>query len=171
MRNMKKCSRCGEIKPLSGFSEISRIKSGYSSWCKECNNKHSREFSKTPSGIYTTIKGRVKFRNKFKNYHSLSISREDFIRWYNEQNKNCIYCSISEEELQTLPDQFNNNSKRLTIDCKDSKNGYSKGNIVLACWRCNIIKGDLLSFDEMMYIGQNFIKPKWKALRGSLNNA
>lgn len=162
---MKNCTLCGEIKSLSDFCKHKNSKDGHAHWCRECNRKRSKKFRQTPSGIYTIIKGRVKFRNKSKDYHTLSISRGDFIKWYEAEPKTCHYCGLSEEELQTLPDEFNNNSKRLTIDCKNSKGGYAIDNVVLACWRCNIIKGDLLTFDEMMYIGQNFVKPKWKVLR------
>lgn len=165
MERMKTCTKCGKLKSISGFSKHRLTKDGYAYQCKECNAKRAKAWRATPKGIFTTIKGRVNFRNKFKNYHKLHITQREFIEWYNDQEKNCIYCGMSEQELQTLPDEFNNNSQRLTVDCKDSQKGYSLGNIVLACWRCNIIKGDLLSFDEMVYIGQNFVKPKWEALR------
>ena len=165
----KRCTKCGVIKPLSGFHKHRLSKDGHAYQCKECNKTRSRAWSKTPSGIYSVISGRVNFRNKLKKYHQLHIKKGEFIEWYNAQEKVCVYCGINEEELQTLPDEFNNNSRRLTIDCKSGDLGYALENIVLACWRCNLIKGDLLSYEEMKYIGENFIKPKWEKLRGKAN--
>ncbi len=160
---MKECTGCKVVKSLLEFSKHRGTKDGLCHICRECSRTRSKAFRDTPSGMYTLIKGRVKFINKYKNYHSLNMTREEFVEWYNSQEKNCIYCGLSEENLQNVPDGFNNNSKRLTIDCKDAKRGYSLDNIVLACWRCNILKGNILTFDEMMYVGQNFIKSKWES--------
>jgi hypothetical protein len=40
--------------------------------------------------------------------------------------------------------------------------GYVNGNICLACARCNLIKSNVLSFQEAREIGQRYVKPKWK---------
>jgi len=54
------------------------------------------------------------------------------------------------------------NIHRLTIDRIDNKKGYIKGNICLACARCNLIKSNILSFNETREICQRYVKPKWK---------
>ena len=53
---------------------------------------------------------------------------------------------------------------RLTVDCKENGAGYFLGNIVLSCANCNRMKNNMLTFEEMMYVGQNFVKPKWQAI-------
>ena len=31
----------------------------------------------------------------------------------------------------------------------------------LACFRCNLIKNDFFTYDEMKTIGKELVKPKW----------
>lgn len=35
----KKCSRCGEVKPVTAFDRKSASKDGYNSWCKSCGSR------------------------------------------------------------------------------------------------------------------------------------
>lgn len=42
-KGMYRCTRCGEIKPLVGFSKNSLSTSGYMSKCKECDNELRRQ--------------------------------------------------------------------------------------------------------------------------------
>lgn len=163
---MKNCTKCGELKPLSAFSKHRLTKDGHAYQCKECNRKRTKIYNTTPDGTYTRIKSRVKFRGKTRDYHKLHISRDDFREWYNAQPRVCHYCSISEEQLQFLTDAFNNFSRKLTVDCKDNELGYARGNMVICCRRCNAIKSDILTYEEMLYIGQNFLRPKWIKMMG-----
>ena len=63
-----------------------------------------------------------------------------------------------------MHDYFGVTAIRLTVDCKDNDVGYALDNIVLACANCNRMKNNMLTFEEMMYVGQNFVKPKWQAI-------
>ena len=157
---MKTCTKCGETKPLSEFGKHRGTKDGLNSWCKVCDRKKYREYIKTPSGIYTNIKGRLNYY-KTKN---LNISRKDFIEWYSSVEKRCIYCGIHENDLATLGDSYNDKAHRLTVDCVVNEKGYIAGNLGLACLRCNSIKSDFFSYEEMRQLSQIFIKPKWEAL-------
>lgn len=38
----KKCSRCGEIKPIYDFGLNSKFKDGYSCYCKSCRNEMAK---------------------------------------------------------------------------------------------------------------------------------
>ena len=40
---MKKCSRCGEVKPIEEFHYQNKAKGRRSSWCRDCKNARSRE--------------------------------------------------------------------------------------------------------------------------------
>jgi len=155
---MKKCTKCGETKSLSEFGKHSASKDGINPWCKKCVNASSRKWSKTSAGIYSGITGRTNYYKR-KQVH---IDREDFIEWYDTQQRICVYCDILEKNLYILQEHYGSVKTRLTVDCMDNTLGYSKGNLVLACDKCNQIKNNVLSFDEMKYIGQNFLKPKWQ---------
>ena len=166
--SFKKCTKCGKMLPLTAFGKHRLSKDGHAYRCLECSRKHAREYSETPAGIYGALNaGRRHYQKK-----PVLISKEDFVNWYNTQEKKCAYCDIPEEDFFLLREKYGSRAKRLTVDSKDNSLGYEIGNIVLACERCNFIKSNILSFDEMREIGQRFIKPKWQALkRGELTES
>lgn len=44
----KRCSRCGEVKPLDNFGTNRINKDGKQAWCKECTRLHAQKKRKTP---------------------------------------------------------------------------------------------------------------------------
>jgi len=81
------------------------------------------------------------------------IRQDDFVKWYDIQKKQCIYCGIKENNI--IGETFQGRKAcRLWIDRKDNLKGYVKGNLVLSCPRCNCIKGDFFTFEEMLKIGK-----------------
>ena len=166
---MKQCTNCGETKPLTEFGKHRLSKDGHAYRCKECARKHSKEYRKTPAGIYQLIKGRNTFRRNHPNQFLLpkpvKITQEEFIEWYENEVKVCRYCDLTEDEAKKFITFCSGRFGRLTIDCKDNDLGYVKGNLVLACYKCNITKNDMLTYEEMLYVGHNFIKPKWAKRR------
>lgn len=166
MENMKTCTLCKETKPLSEFGRHRAMKDGRAYWCLECNRKKAKAYRESPAGIYTNIKGLQKFHNR----KPFKITREDFVEWYNKQPKQCVYCDILEEDIHLMADYYRSES-RLTIDCMDNNAGYFIGNIVLACGRCNFLKSNLLSYDEMIHYAHTYIKPKWQSLKTKLGIA
>jgi len=95
----------------------------------------------------------------------VKITREEFIEWYENEPKICVYCGLTEKEAKKYITFCSGRFGRLTIDCKDNDLGYIAGNLVLACYKCNITKNDMLTYEEMLYVGKNFIKPKWDKRR------
>jgi len=166
MQRMKQCTRCGRELPLSEFGKHRLGKNGLNYWCRDCNKERAKIFRSSPSGIYTSLKGQSKFFDK----KPVPISRKDFVEWYNLQSKKCVYCDIPEEHIMIMHDYFGVTAIRLTVDCKDNSLGYFIDNIVLACANCNRMKNNMLTFDEMMYVGQNFVKPKWQAIMSEKAN-
>ena len=164
MESTKQCTRCGRTLPLLAYGKHRHCKDGLNPECKECNNKRSREFGKTPSGAYTLIKGRQKYHksNNPSKYKPVLISRADFIDWYTNESRVCVYCGLKEEELDKIKDQFLKGYRRLTVDCKDNKLGYVAGNLVLCCRRCNTLKIDFFTYEQMLEIGERFVKPHWE---------
>ena len=162
----KTCTRCNRLLPLTEFGKHKLGINGLNYWCKDCNRERYEEWRKTPSGIYSLLKSRAKNRRKYRDYHKVEISRDEFVDWYINESKLCAYCDIPEEDLHLIIDKYGSPYFRLTIDCKDNEAGYMQGNLALACDKCNITKSNLLTFKEMRYIGQHFVKPKWQALKG-----
>lgn len=154
---MKTCTLCKVEKLRFLFSKHKLSKDGFAHWCKECNRKRGKLYRRTPAGIYSTLRGCTRFRNK----KPFNISRDDFIRWYESQPKICGYCDLPEEDLWALQNHYGSRVKRLTVDSMDNFRGYDEDNIILACARCNFIKSDLLSYEEMREFSQKYIKPNW----------
>ena len=130
------------------------------------HNQTTKAYRETPSGIYTLIKGRqtVSHKHRLPAAKPFNLERNEFVAWHSKQPKFCRYCDIPEEYIWLLKEKYGDITERLTIDCKEDSIGYRIDNLVLCCAKCNLVKQNILTFDEMMYIGQNFIKPKWLAL-------
>lgn len=59
----------------------------------------------------------------------------------------CVYCG-SPPARKSRAYLFNG------IDRMNTKMGYSSDNVVPSCYKCNMIKGSILSFDEMRVVGK-----------------
>jgi len=118
-------------------------------------------YKKTPQYIYNFLKENSKRRSQ-----PILLSRQEFVDWYNKQDKKCFYCGVLEKKMpEVVRRSYWKNrklSKRLTIDRMDNKKGYAVDNIVLACPRCNGVKSDFFTVNEMKKIGKEIIQQKWK---------
>lgn len=149
------CTVCKIEKLNICFGKATRKTNGLQSVCKDCQNKYRRspkgkeshaKWSKNPKSIYATIKMSSDKRNI-----DLFMTLEDFTMWYNSQKRICVYCN--REESEVIKDR-NGRFGRLTIDRIDNAKGYTTDNIVLACYRCNDIKSDDISYEKMLEIGR-----------------
>ena len=156
----KRCPRCGETQPLNNFGNSKQTKSGKNGWCLTCCREVSKAYRLTPNGVFNQLKG----RNNFYKRHMFSISNEEFVNWYEDQPKVCHYCGVPEEHMEYVMSYYGSRWLRFTVDCKDNDAGYINGNLVLACDKCNSVKSNILTYDDMLYVGETFIKPKWQAL-------
>lgn len=170
------CRKCGKNKTIDQFYKGSR--GGLRLECKRCTNKArrtyhlrhredeivkgkewrkrnlesdrkaKRKYAHSVAGIYSKIKAKARSRNvPFK------IKKGEFIEWYFSQEQLCVFCGFSHEELLARQERHALQVGRLTIDRKDNRRGYEKGNLALACYRCNSLKGDFLSYGDMLKVG------------------
>lgn len=159
--DVKTCTKCGIEKSLSEFHKSRSTKDGLTYRCKTCKSEYGRKTRRTPRGLYSQIKA----RNKYYADHPFLISIDAFEEWYVNEPKFCYYCGIPEKKLGLWKKIVGGRFNRLTIDCADNDVGYVEGNLVLACDKCNVLKGDILFHNEMREIGQRYIRPKWEALQ------
>ncbi len=155
----KACTKCGVMKPLSEFGYRKTAKDKLAYRCLECGRKASRAYSLTPPAIY----GAIKKRQELKQKKPFTITKEDFLEWFSNQSQECVYCGLKASELSLIDDRIINFSRRLTVDCIDNEKGYVSGNLAISCLRCNYLKNDFLSSDEMHEIGPKYVSPKWDA--------
>ncbi len=162
MERMKNCTHCGELKSISAFSKHCHSPDGHAYQCKECNESRAKIWRLTPAGIYSNLKGRINHREK----RSLLFTPEAFVTWYVSQDKRCVYCRLTEEEfLNAFQSHYKRHLTRLTIDRKNNELDYTLDNIALACHRCNSIKSDWFTYEEMREIAEKYIIPRieeWK---------
>ena len=114
------------------------------------NFRHNRSIS----GIYSNLKFSAKKRNII-----VKISKEEFITWYNSQEKKCYYCDRTIEETKNDVG-LNSSSYRLSIDRKNNRKGYELDNIVLSCNRCNNVKGNFFNSEEMLIIAREILNKR-----------
>ena len=66
---MKKCFKCGEIKPLSDFYKHAKMADGHLNKCKECNKKDvSKNYEKNIENVEYLEKERLRGRIKYAKY-------------------------------------------------------------------------------------------------------
>jgi hypothetical protein len=95
---------------------------------------------------YNGTKRRAKL---LKIIHTISLL--EFREWYKITPKICAYCdrNISERTERM---------RNLSIDRKYNELGYTLENICFACNRCNTVKGNVFTFDQMREIAQKYLK-------------
>jgi hypothetical protein len=124
--------------------------------------KLNQNWRLTAKGAYATLLNRHKSKNR-RGAANFNISYEDFENWYDNENKCCSYCGVSQSDYQKI--SFNlvgvaRKTNVLTIDRIDSNKPYENNNICFACYVCNQSKGYIFDASEFKEIAQEFISPK-----------
>jgi len=100
--------------------------------------------------IYKSLKYNSKKRGM-----DFPLLLDDFVGWYKNKEKKCFYCGVDEETI------FKSGLNRFDIERIDNNLSYQLSNIELACRLCNKTKSNLLTADEMKFIGKEIIIKKW----------
>lgn len=168
---MKYCKSCNKTKPVREFGRDKYSLDGLRFYCKECATKlvkrwvdnfkkrdviryrdcmatTFRRFRRTVRGKYWTLKYNSKKRGM-----PFNINIDDFIKWYQSQPYNCYYCKLQFDGDNRQP----SNPRAPTIDRKDNDREYTLDNIVIACRRCNTIKGNWFTDNEMLEIANKYL--------------
>lgn len=139
---MKICVTCKEDKSLEDFY-FDRTGNRHMSACKKCSSARSSARVRSERKIrysrtwFSTKLYKIKKRAETKGLEfDLTIDfLEDFYLAIA-----CIYCG--------------ENNQNVTIDRKDSNLGYTQSNCAPACFRCNAMKSNVYTYDEMLIIGK-----------------
>lgn len=141
MKKTKKCSKCGEIKPLTEFCKQKENKDGFRGSCKVCCNKYKREYYKKNPGKIKKInekwaknnpekvkeyeKYKRKYIKKYRKNNSEKVkkSKEKWIK--NNPDKVKKYRKKRYKRLSKIPSYKINNaiSKGIRKSLKGNKNG------------------------------------------------
>lgn len=114
---MKKCIRCGEVKPFEDYFKCSRIKDGYMGYCRVCHNKNNK-------GVKQVLYSEVVAGNTYKNtlgeeFTVASISGKTAYIYFNE----LLHGSISIDKVRVGKVFANSNTGNI-------RNKVSKGQVI-----------------------------------------
>jgi hypothetical protein len=149
----KFCTKCNIMKPLDQYYPWGRGRVGVRAQCKRCIDTQNKIYNKqyyehTIKRVYITLRSNSKKGNR-----TFSLTFEDFEIWFINQEQKCHYCNRTLEQSKE-DNKFINKFTRLSVDRKDNIKGYDLKNMVLACYRCNSIKSDFFTYEEMLEIGK-----------------
>lgn len=156
------CVQCGITKPISEFHKDTMNRTGHHWDCKVCANESAKKrytqgdsmrlsrlrYGRTDMARYTRLKSNAKRCGT-----EFLLDKLEFLVWFQNKEKVCYYCGVS---LNTN----GNREAQISVDRKDNGVGYTHANIELSCQRCNTIKGNIFTENEMMEIAERYIKPK-----------
>ena len=133
---MKKCNKCGEVKPFEKFYKNKAVKNGINSYCKTCNSEMCKNRRRSLYGKAEHIYVRQKSSSKLRGHQPPAYTRGEFIDWM-----------ISNEDYLKLHDKWveSGYKKSLAPSCDrlDDYKGYSFDNIRVVTWEQNRKKGYL----------------------------
>ena len=129
----KKCSKCGELKPLEAFGKTVGSNLGYISKCKDCSKQEALLPESKAKNLKLRQVRRLRPEQKFKDYQkraeanstSFDLTFEQFMTFWQKP------CSYSKHPIATIG-----------LDRVDSDLGYTLRNVVPCCEVCN--RGKLL---------------------------
>ena len=170
-KKTKKCSKCGEVKPLEKFSKDKAKTDGHQYYCKECSSVWQNKFMNTERGMMIdTINGifnrPIKKSNRRKRWIP-EISREGIWqiilnhicrikeKFPRSNGRLCFYCHQPWTYVRGKTSESKTRSIALTnfsLDRFDCRFTYKNGNIVCCCFGCNHRKGNSTPEDWSMFI-------------------
>lgn len=148
MTDIKRCSRCGETKPLGQFSNNRKFRDGHQYWCRDCfksydsegwrDPKHPAHISKMSNAKkwhaigatygtdrYWVMRETIWKRSGILNDNGTPFLRQDYLNLWELQNGLCELCGTSLE----------NRGVNVDHEHRDGKYGPVRA---LVCWFCNI---------------------------------
>lgn len=147
---MKVCTQCRQTKEESQFGRYGSSKDKLRSYCKACANAYMKRYmNETGKGRFRRLK-----KNSFQDKVPVNMTETEFVEWFNRQEMKCHYCKAQLEFVYGRHWNWNG----LTIDRVNPQIGYTIDNIVLACRRCNIIKGHWFTKDQMLEIATKYLR-------------
>ena len=148
----KRCSRCGEVKPLDDFYRDNKSKDQHGAWCKNCSNKHRqvrRENHRDEERLvaherYLRLGDEIRRYNSNRNHERKAL----LVAHYSNSTNRCACCGESDVRFLTI-DHINGNGSqhRKSSGCGTGatfynwliKAGMPEGYQVL-CYNCNLAR-------------------------------
>ena len=155
---LKRCSKCDKIKPLSDFHKDKSKKSGYKSQCKSCldteeKREYSRKYRESHKEYYKEKHAEYRARNREKIKEDTRLRRlknPSETRLYYEKNKTRI--------LQYCREYRNSDHGKQVIKARECSERYKAMKIIKRVKRRGVLKiGDIDITIEKLYTRNNGI--------------
>jgi hypothetical protein len=127
----KECSTCGIVKPICEFKKRILFIDGYSSKCKKCeyeittNSRKAYELKHWVKKLFHSAKKHAK--------SEVEIDENFILDLYEKQNGKCYWFNVD-----LTPSNEAKYPWQPSLDRLDRTKGYTKDNVVLACYTANI---------------------------------
>ena len=102
-----------------------------------------------------------KVKKNSERSQTINLTSEEFKEWFeNNYDETCYYCGVTLDQFResSFIKKIRPHIKNFGIDRKDTTEGYSVDNIVVACNLCNSVKGSFFNAAEFKEIGQKYIR-------------
>ncbi len=115
---------------------------------------------KYPERFYNKSLGRITLRNARLRGIPCDLTNVDIREWFLKQEQKCDYCGLTLKKIKQFYKKTGTyfKDRRLQIDRKDNKIGYTFENMTLSCRICNDHKSDFFSYKDFKIIAQKYIK-------------
>lgn len=124
---------CGKETKIRGGN----LSNGHSRGCRNCLRLRPFE------SLYNIFQKKARNRDK-----EIKLTYEEFLKFTNISE--CHYCGGAIFWAAHHTVKF---GRKYNLDRKDNSGGYTKDNLLVCCYRCNRIKSDDISYEEMIQIG------------------
>ena len=176
-KNMKKCPRCLEDKPVSEFNKDASKKDGFTSYCRPCSNRATKEHyeknkerynknskawkKNNPDKVKEWIENNSDYwkewekknpdKAKERTARQYGMTREDYNNLLAQQNNRCAICREESKD-----------GKALSVDhdhsCCPGKKSCGKCVRQLLCSGCNWMLGNAKDNPEILKAAQKYLE-------------
>jgi hypothetical protein len=154
--NLIQCTACQERLPLETYRKRGKGLCKWCEWAPMEKRALARYKDKTRPGAVERLK----------------ITKASFVRWYCSQPDCCHYCGLTMPEVKILRLRRGGFGHFVSwdIDRKDSAKPYSRRNLALSCFVCNMAKGSLFTEAEAQIVGRA-VRKVFRARLRTVTNA
>jgi len=137
----KKCSKCGEVKPLSEFYNAGyKGRSTLKAACIPCTHvSRNKAKSSSPAAYLHHLYIQQKSKHRNSNF-PYSITEEDLLNLWEAQNGKC---ALSGVHMTYEKDGKGRKDFNASVDRFNTEAGYVPGNVQLVCDRVNTMRHTL----------------------------
>ena len=136
---LKECSKCKKTKPVTDFQKSRLYRCGFTSHCKDCHNKRTKDWTKNNK------EHSRQYRNNWTRDRNRKLKQEVIAAY----GGFCSCCGENTAAFLSIDHIYNDGAEhRKNIGISNlykwlKKNGFPKDRYQLLCFNCNMAKGFL----------------------------